>query len=782
MNSPFLDLEDHMGKNTMIIVAVVAVAVIAVAAAALLLSGNGGGEKHGEDPLGVDTDVSRTDLDALKASSLPIFGNADGDSAVTQNDADLIRSMVSKGTPLSSNPLADANRDGKITSEDAEIVEKVVKGEKARIWFMDQYDLVAGTNRLVEVHYPLSDVVTQNADMLLLTMMIDGDDKVAGYIANLDNYPNEFYKVTHNGKSKSLGNTARYIAAKDWEAIKNLDVELQKQGKEIGAVIVHSESSLGDYKDDILKAGLPLIYLRCTDPVYSIDAAVLLGALFGPGYAEKALAYSADCRGTIDDVSKAVAGIPDGQRERFIALCMICYVAQSESQYTNIGIQAGGKEMSGMDGNTSVRLQDVEAITKYNSSIDMMLNCSTKDCANITPDVLWEDEGVRYLEKSSHYKDMVWLNMSMPIPCRVMYVAATFYPDVVSMDEADDYFQLTVDKYMPYLHKTVDDGRFDVRTDMFTVMTYQDYLDYKEESTEEKVVSDIPAYAMANHFLRTLDADGLSGTPFSLDEDNDDQEASVVPSSGKYYAKFKLYKDARSVFEKTKAEYEKKIGTDSAMGGTYVKIPFESGLTDGIGYYVNVPGKIGSMYYAGYIKECYVEIHLGKAPSLSDEDLKNMLDSIWSTSGEVSAIGAANRFDLSLLDGMLGAPYKVLEGDDVSAKIGNTNNKDKDYYVTYDDTPEASIAFEVKKAEFIAKNGSAYMGGIRMAIPECGFDDGAGFYGNTDRGFSMIQYVGVKDGCYASIYIRMNNAEFTQDSAEAIVKAVSASITAGGSA
>ena len=46
----------------------------------------------------------------------------------------------------------------------------------------------------------------------------------------------------------------------------------------------------------------------------------------------------------------------------------------------------------------------------------------------------------------------------------------------------------------------------------------------------------------------------------------------------------------------------------------------------------------------------------------------------------------------------------------------------------------------------------------------------------------MIQYVGVKDGCYASIYIRMNNAEFTQDSAEAIVKAVSASISAGGGA
>ena len=218
------------------------------------------------------------------------------------------------------------------------------------------------------------------------------------------------------------------------------------------------------------------------------------------------------------------------------------------------------------------------------------------------------------------------------------------------------------------------------------------------------------------------------------------------------------------------------------MGGTYVKIPYDSGLTDGIGYYVNVPGKIGSMYYAGYVKECYVEIHLGKVPSLSEQDLKDILGSIWGTSGNVSAIEAAKKFDSSLLDGMLGAPYAILEGDDVSAKIGNTNEKSKDYYVKYDNSPEAAAAFESKKAEFIEKNGTAYMGGVRMAIPVCGFDDGAGFYGNTDRGFSMIQYVGVKDGCYASIYIRMNDAEFTQDSAEAIVKAVSASISAGGGA
>ncbi len=721
-----------------------------------------------------------------KPITLSIFGNANEDQTIDQKDLDLIRSLIGD-KKAAAYPYADADRDGKITDKDAEIVKKIIAGEETQVTFIDHYYLVAGETRYVTVDYPLKDIVTQNADMLLLTMMIDADDQVAGFVANVDNYPNEFYKVTHNKTTKQIGSTARYLSAADWTAIKNLDIELQSKGSKIGAIVVHSDSSLGDYKDDILRVGFPLIYLRCTDPVYSFDAAVLLGALMGPDHAAKARAYANDCRSTVEDVRDAVMEVPDEDRKRFIALCMVCYIAQSESQYTNIGTEAGGKEMSGLAGNTSVRLQDTEAITKYNDKIDYILNCRTADCDVVDPAELWEDSGVRYIEKSSHYKDMVWVNMSMPISCRVVYVASLFYPSIISGDAADRYFQNVVDKYMPYLHNTEisPDGRFDVKTDMFTLIDYQDYLDSKGgDIPDSGVVSEISSITMANRFLSEMDFTGYNGTPYSIAEGSNDQEASVVPSSGKYQVKYKLYKDAGAQFDSIKAEYESKIGTQSGMGGTYQKVETPSGFTEGIGYYVNVPDgsggyKIGSFYYAGYYKECLAEIHLAKTGiALTESDFENILSAAWGMDGSVSAIRSAEKFDLSLLGAMKGSPYAISsDSDDMKAKIMSTAaGPGKEYYIQYDNNAGAAVEYESKKAEFEEKNGTDYMGGKRIAIGTCGFDGGAGFYGNTDRGFSMIQYVGVKDGCYATIYLRMDNAAFDDASAEKIVGAVAASI------
>ncbi len=759
-----------MSRNAMIAIVVLIAAVAAVAAAAVLMSGGNSDQKNPEPGPGT---YDPTKNAGFTKPVLPVFGNADGNSVIDDADVQLIRKMISENTPLSSYPFADADRDGTVSEKDAGIVSKIISNQSTDLWFMDQYDLVAGEYRFVKVSYPLRNLVTQNADMLLLTMMIDADDKVAGYIANIDNYPNEFYKVTHNNVSKSLGNTARYIAPKDWEAIKNLDVELGNVGG-IGAILVHSESALGDYKNDILAAGIPLVYLRCTDPVYSMDAALLLGTLLGTENAVKAKDYADECGITVKSVSNAVSKVSEADKKRFISLCMICYIAQSESQYTSIGIQAGGKEMSGLEGNTSVRLQSVEAITQYNGKIDRILNCTTKDCVPLDPAVLWEDQDIRYLEKSSSFQDMIWVNMSMPISCRVMYVASVFYPDIISPQEADEYFQMTVDKYMSYLHKTVDDGFFDVKTDMFTLIDYQDYLDSKGgEIPPEKVDSEYSAIAMANHFVSALDLTQYNGNPYTVE--GDDQKASVLPQSGKYYVNYTLYEDAESVYKTAEAEYLGKIGTESAMGGTYTKIDSESGLEEGIGYYVNVPGKIGSMYYAGYIEKCFVELHLARTPELSAEDLENIVSAIVASDSSVSAIEAAKKFDLSLLSGMANAPFSVT-GDDMKASVQSELVNGRQYYITYDSNSSASIDFETKKAEFKEKDGTSYMGGVRMAITECGFDDGFGFYGNTDRGFSMIQYVGCKDGCYVDIYLRMNNAEFTQESAEAIVKAAAQTI------
>jgi len=748
---------------TTIGIALVAVIVI-VGAAIFVLNGNNSG--GGGD---------------IVKGSLPVFGNANDDDVVDDQDIELINSMITEKTPISVHPFADANRDGILDSEDISIVEKLIKGEKTEVTFVDQYDLIKSNFHYVTVDYPLRDVVTQNADMLLMTMLIDADDQVAGFVANIDNYPNEFYKATHNGVSKQVGSTARFIAAADWEGIKNLDVELQEKGSKIGAIIVMSDAALGEYKDDIEAAGIPIIYLRCTDPVYSIEAAELLGFLLGPDYAKKAVAFSDDCRTTIANVQKKVSKLSDSERKHFISLTMKIYVAENQSQYTNMGIQAGGIEESGLEGTSSQKLQDVEAITKYNDKIDCMLNCSTQDCAWVNPVDLWELTDMRFLEMSTHFKDMVWINMSMPVPCRVMYAAAIFYPDIVSRADADSYLQNTVDRYMSYLDKTVSDGDFDIKEDMFTIITYKDYEDSKDPDPGEKVISDINSLNVVKHFLNEMDLSDYQGVPYTTS--GDDQHAQALPTSGKYYLDVKLYKNPVPEFQKKKAEYEDKIGKQSSMGGTYIEIDLPTGLTDGIGYYVNTENEdsIGSMFYVGYIKECLIEIHLGKKPLLTDDDLENIVDALWGTDGEKSALEIAKKFDLSLLNNMKFSPYSVTEDSTAEfAKIQCSKNDDgKDYYITFDNRSDALIGYMAAKQEYIDKIGQDYMGGIAMAVEKNNLEDGYGFYAQAVRqgGFWMLKFVGYQDGCFATVYLRSDSTAFDDTNTTEIVNAVAKAIS-----
>lgn len=756
-------------NNLTIIIAVAAVVVIAGAGIYILANSNSGDDIN------------------IEKSALPVFGNANDDSVVDTKDIDFINEIITKNGDDDPNndidwknehPFADANRDDSIDQKDVEVVQKLINGDSTKVTFVDQYDLVKSKYRYVTVDYPLKDVVTQNADMLLLTMMIDADDKVAGYVANVENYPNQFYKVKNNGYSQQVGTTARYIGASDWEGIKDLDVELHSKGSEIGAILVHSDAALGDYKDDILASGIPIIYLRCTDPIYSTDAAALLGFLLGPSYFEKASTYVEDCLKTIQSVNKKLEDVADEDRKRFIALCMICYIAQSDSQYTNIGTQAGGKEMSGLEGNTSVRLQDVEAITKYNDKIDYMLNCSTQDCVKITPDILWEDNDVRYMEKSTHFHDMIWINMSMPVPCRVMYVASIFYPDIITTEEADKFFQTMVDKHMSYLDNTVSDKDFDIKEDMFTIYTYQDYLDYKDgKEPGKKVTSDIDPRAVVNHYLSTMDLTDYQGTPFTAE--GDDQEATGNPTSGKYYVKAKLYSNAKSYYDSVKAQYQEKIGKQSAMTGTYMEITNKGNLTEGYGYYVNTENadSIGSVYYIGYVKECVIEIHLGKKPSLTQTDLDNMVEAAWGVEGTaVSARACADAFDISLISTYRGAPFTVV-GDASKASVKNTEYTERDYYVTYDNTVDAFLTYESHVIEYREKVAQAdYMGGVPQAIELNGFEKGYGFHSMARNEFYMIKFSGYKNGCYVDINIRIDNPSVDVSIVNGIVAAAAASI------
>ncbi len=758
-------------KNVIIIAAVVAVIIITAAAVVLI---NGDGKEY----------------ENIEMTQLPVYGNANEDYLVDQNDIDLINKHL--GEPATEYPYADADGDGKITTADADIVDKIIKGQKTKVRFIDQYVYDSGITNVVEVDYPLSNIITINPDMLQLTFMFDGDEKVIGYVANKDSYKQTFYKADHNGFTRIIGTSARLLTQVEWEAIKDLDAELYEKGEGIGAILAYNDAALGDYKDDIKTAQIPIIYIRCTDPVHSIDATMLLGFLLGPDYSKKAMNYANDSRKAIVDVTEAVEKLSDDDRTKFIALCMWRYISQHESQYTKIGLQAGGIDVANLEGNGSVPLNDVEAITIYNGKIDYILNCRTMDCKVVDPLTLFENSNIDILKKSSEFKNMFYINLSVPTPCRVMYVAAMFYPELVSMSEAHNYFQRMVDKYLNYLNDTVEDHDFNVLQDMTTVCTYQDYINAKGGSgDDDDIVSDIDVMALAQRFWDIMKDDlnsnlnpdvDYSYTPYVLCDDNNSQVAKVESDGAKYFIKYSLEKDAKAKYEQLKATYVAKVGTEARTTGICTELPFSNGLTEGYGYYVNsnpdAEYVLGSMKFVGYIEECLVDLQIVKRPNFTMDDLAKLIDAAYPSASSVDANAWASAFDTGKLSAYAGSPFSLVDGaTKSSARIEAADSGSGDRHISFDCTASAYSSYSTKKANFESK-----VAGYEGTTTKCylvdvpGFDECYGYLSDRVRSETfqcwMLYFVGMKDGCCIDICLRHNDAGYSVSDAQQIIKSI----------
>ncbi|WII07127.1 hypothetical protein PED39_05920 [Methanomassiliicoccales archaeon LGM-RCC1] len=754
-----------MEKNNLIIIAVAAVIVLA-AAAVIALGGAGGGN-----------------YDNLKMTSLPIYGNANEDYTIDSKDVELIRENI--GGDLSKYPYADADGDDAITENDAVIVEKLIAGESTKIRFIDQYVYDTGDIHLLEIDYPLKNLVTINPDMLQLMFTFDGDEKVIGYIANKSSYTNTFYKADHNGVSKCLGTTARQIKTSEWEAIKNTDSEYHDQGG-IGAILAYNDNALGDYKDDLLVAGIPVIYIRCTDPLYSIDATMLLGFLLGPDYFQKALNYANDSRKAIVDVTEAVAKLDEKDRTKFIAMCMWRYISQHESQYTKIGTQAGGIDVANLEGNGSTQINDVEAITIYNGKIDYIMNCHTCDCTVVSPSYLFENSDLDIIRKSSEFENMFFLNLSMPTPCRVMYAAAMFYPDIVSMSDANKYFQTMVDKYLSYLDNTVADNDFNVVQDMMTVITYQDYLDYRGGDEPKEIESNISTVALANRFWNIMKDDlnsnldpmiDYSYTPYVLSPDNNSQESKVVSDGSTYYIKYTLVEDAKSKYEEIKATYEAKVGTTARTSGICTELPFSNGLTEGYGYYVNsdpdAEHVLGSMKFVGYIDHCLVDLQIVKRPSFSMDDLAKLIDAAYPSESGKSAKTWLQTFDSTSLNVYLGSPYTLDEGaTDTYANISAADSGNGNRHVEVDSSANSFATYSKAVSTYRTKTAGYDTEGTEyLPLSTDGFEDAFGYiiYRTQVSGY-MIYFAGYVDGCSLDLTLRYEGTDYTVDRANTLIQ------------
>ena len=438
--------------NTKQILAIVVVAVVAVGGVSVYaIYGN-----------------SSSDSGPKIDANLPVYGNADLNYSIDSSDLSILEDIIDGKKTLADYPYADADRNGSVDGKDVEIVKKMINGDPVDAYIVDQGD------RTVKVSLPLDNIITVRSDVTTFMACSGFNDYIYGYCGSA-NYANIWKAIQDRGvKMLSTGST---VTDEVWSVIKDADSDLYSKGG-IGAIITDRTSALGSYEDDLENAEIPAIIIRVTDPDNVLPGTLLVGFLIGGPAYEKCKEYVEYCEGAMQYLNDKLKTVPENERVNFISCISYRCVSGDESQYTKLGVAAGGVTKTQVHGDTSPQLQTMDAITQYDDLITQILMYRMMGCTVADYSTTWGYSSVAYMEASKWYETMVFINTAMPVTCRVLYSASVLYPELISESYADEVFQYIVDNYMSYLHGTQDDNNFDVTKDMTTISTYAEYKAY----------------------------------------------------------------------------------------------------------------------------------------------------------------------------------------------------------------------------------------------------------------------------------------------------------------
>ena len=111
-----------MNSKILITGLVVAILVVAGGSAAYMLANN-----------------SKSPIPEVEAT-VEIYGNANNDAFIDNDDVELLRDIAKSGYWDSSKyPFADADLDGFITDKDADIAQKIVNGEACTVYYKNYF-------------------------------------------------------------------------------------------------------------------------------------------------------------------------------------------------------------------------------------------------------------------------------------------------------------------------------------------------------------------------------------------------------------------------------------------------------------------------------------------------------------------------------------------------------------------------------------------------------------------------------------------------------------------
>lgn len=157
-----------MDKKTLSAIIVVIILIVASVSAYTLINNKKG-----------DETVSTFDEAELK-----VYGNVNGDRFLDADDAKIIENLVKDGKTAEDYPLADANQDGKLTSEDVDVVNAVVAGKSTTLYHISYTDADQNgvmDTKIVSTAFPIkSAIMTGSTNTAILMYCLGIVDQVKG--------------------------------------------------------------------------------------------------------------------------------------------------------------------------------------------------------------------------------------------------------------------------------------------------------------------------------------------------------------------------------------------------------------------------------------------------------------------------------------------------------------------------------------------------------------------------------------------------------------------------
>jgi len=430
-----------MDPKTTKIAVVAVIAVIVIAAAAVVISGSG--------------KSSSVDIDA----ALEVYGNADGDYKIDKNDLKIIEKINKgeEGYTLAKYPLADANYDGEVTDADEALVQKILNKEACTVYHINYITTgktdVRYNSYVVDTKWPIVNSIGNGAaNALILYTILGIEDKIAA-INYSSSSPPDSTLYPKFSEMESLGTSTMYLtASKVTDTLaKNPDITAVITADNKGYLTSKTDGRIDEDGLEAMNIDVIRVKHAAVDPEEYGSALLLLGFLYqAESNAKDAIAWIQDAYDKLD------AKIASEGKVRVVATSSSGYVSTLYSDYADVAIQAGGEYTLPATTSASIKIADnawlLEDEYQGEYIIEMKTGSGLKgswykadgiDMAKLQAAV----DDFKDFKAYQNHKVCV-TSGDIPIVARVLYTAYFYYPELVTMDYADQIHQEFVDKFL----------------------------------------------------------------------------------------------------------------------------------------------------------------------------------------------------------------------------------------------------------------------------------------------------------------------------------------------